>query len=494
MVIHRRGLRPTSAGWRPRFVLFDVVWAGLSALLAFWLRNPETFLTPESQRNTLIYVAISFLVTPLVFAWAGIGEDMSRYFSGREARGIIAASAFAAAIVAVTDFVLFRLDNAPRSVPVLHFLVLASGIMFGRALARLRQNRRDGKYARDGEVEHILIVGASRLTSFYLRMIDELAPATHRPLAIFDDKQALAGRSIAGCPIVGPPTDIPRVISEYEVHGVKIDRIVVTKPFDALSQGGRETLASLAASGVLVQPLDAQLFVAPSSAARQVTFAQTPEIVDERRELIARPYWMVKRGIDIVLSATLLVALLPLAVFVALLTLLNVGYPVLFWQRRVGKGGQGILVSKFRTLRAPFDSRGVRRTDTQRLDGVGRFVRATRLDEIPQLLCILSGVMSIIGPRPLLPHDQPDSIGLRLMIAPGLTGWAQVNGGTAITVEEKNALDEWYVRHASALLDLEILARTPWMMVFGDKRGTGAIAAALAEASQARAAAHFIAQ
>ena len=98
----------------------------------------------------------------------------------------------------------------------------------------------------------------------------------------------------------------------------------------------------------------------------------------------------------------------------------------------------------------------------------------------------MMGQMSIIGPRPLLPQDQPDEIGLRLIIAPGLTGWAQVNGGKTVTVEEKDALDEWYVRHASPWLDLWILVRTPWMMLRGDRRGERAIALAMAEASSRR--------
>jgi len=479
MVIYRRGLRPGSANWRPRVAAFDVIWAAASALLAFWLRNPELLLQPDAQQSTLVYAAIALVLTPLIFIWAGIGEDLARYFTGREARGIIAASAFAAAAVAVVNFLIFRLDNAPRSVPVLHFLVLASGILLGRAITRQRQSHRDSKSLSGSEVEHILIVGATRLTSFYLNMIDELAAGSHRPLAIFDERQSMIGRSIGGCPIVGTPSELQRVTSDYDVHGVKVHRIVVTLPIERLSAETRASLDKLSMTGHLVQYLDAELFVAPSSAAPQVTFVETADIVRERRAILRRPYWAMKRGIDIVVSGLLLIALLPMAAILSVVTWAHVGSPILFWQRRVGQGGAPIMVSKFRTLQSPFDARGVRRPEAERLRPLGRFIRATRLDEIPQLFSILTGQMSIVGPRPLLPQDQPDQIGLRLMVAPGLTGWAQVNGGTTISVEEKNALDEWYVRNASLLLDLRILFYTPVMMVLGDKRGVSAIERAL---------------
>jgi lipopolysaccharide/colanic/teichoic acid biosynthesis glycosyltransferase len=95
-------------------------------------------------------------------------------------------------------------------------------------------------------------------------------------------------------------------------------------------------------------------------------------------------------------------------------------------------------------------------------------LRKYRLDELPQLLNVLVGDMSLIGPRPLLPHDQPSDSTVRLMVRPGMTGWAQVNGGKLITPEEKNALDEWYVRNASLWIDLKIIAKTMLFMISGE--------------------------
>jgi len=95
-------------------------------------------------------------------------------------------------------------------------------------------------------------------------------------------------------------------------------------------------------------------------------------------------------------------------------------------------------------------------------------VRRARLDELPQLLNVLVGDMSLVGPRPLLPRDQPPDPSVRLLIKPGLTGWAQVNGGKSLTAEKKNEYDEWYVRNASMLLDVRILWRTFGFIVRGE--------------------------
>jgi lipopolysaccharide/colanic/teichoic acid biosynthesis glycosyltransferase len=121
------------------------------------------------------------------------------------------------------------------------------------------------------------------------------------------------------------------------------------------------------------------------------------------------------------------------------------------------------------------------------MTGIGRLLRAVRLDELPQLLNVLRGDMSIIGPRPLLPVDLPQSAELRLSVEPGLSGWAQVHGGNLITASEKNALDEWYVRNASIWLDIKILARTLTTVVRGDRRVEDALSRAMCESDNRRA-------
>jgi lipopolysaccharide/colanic/teichoic acid biosynthesis glycosyltransferase len=155
-----------------------------------------------------------------------------------------------------------------------------------------------------------------------------------------------------------------------------------------------------------------------------------------------------------------LALLSPLFVAVAGLVYLDVGRPVLFWQERVGWKGRSFLIYKFRTLAAPFDSAGNRQLGKRQPSAIGRLLRATRLDELPQLLNVLLGDMSLIGPRPLLPEDQPANADIRLLIRPGISGWAQVHGGKLVTKEEKEHLDEWYIRHASLWVDVRIMTMT----------------------------------
>jgi lipopolysaccharide/colanic/teichoic acid biosynthesis glycosyltransferase len=141
-----------------------------------------------------------------------------------------------------------------------------------------------------------------------------------------------------------------------------------------------------------------------------------------------------------------------------------------FWQQRLGAAGRRFTIYKLRTLRPPLDQLGEPIPEDKRLSWVGTLLRRSRLDELPQLFNVLVGEMSLIGPRPLLPHDQPANASMRLMIRPGITGWAQVNGGTLPTPSEKLAFDEWYVRNASVRIDIRIIMKTVKVMIWGQSR------------------------
>ena len=178
-----------------------------------------------------------------------------------------------------------------------------------------------------------------------------------------------------------------------------------------------------------------------------------------RRSL--RPSFVrIKRAIDVFGSLTLIILLLPILLIASVMVLIDVGLPILFWQERVGWNGRSFLIYKFRTLGAPFDSEGNPTFAGRQPGAVGRFLRASRIDELPQLFNVLFGDMSLIGPRPLLPEDQPANKAIRLMVRPGVSGWAQVNGGKLVSKEDKEKLDEWYVRNASLGLDCRIAFMT----------------------------------
>lgn len=171
----------------------------------------------------------------------------------------------------------------------------------------------------------------------------------------------------------------------------------------------------------------------------------------------------VKRGLDVVGAAAGLVLLSPLLAGTAVLVRATLGSPVLFRQVRPGLHGRPFTILKFRTMREPRPGEVWYLTNEQRLGRVGRFLRATSLDELPELWNVLRGEMSLVGPRPLLVHyleTYTREEARRHDVPPGITGWAAVNGRHALRFKARLALDVWYVDHWSLGLDLRILART----------------------------------
>lgn len=172
---------------------------------------------------------------------------------------------------------------------------------------------------------------------------------------------------------------------------------------------------------------------------------------------------MSKRLFDILVSATALLLLAPLLALIAWQVRRRLGAPVLFRQRRPGRNGMPFEIVKFRTMRDAVDEHGEPLPDGERLTPFGRFLRASSLDELPELWNVLRGDMSLVGPRPLLMEYLPlysDEQFRRHAVRPGITGWAQVNGRNALSWDEKFRLDLWYVDHPSLALDLKILALT----------------------------------
>ena len=185
-----------------------------------------------------------------------------------------------------------------------------------------------------------------------------------------------------------------------------------------------------------------------------------------------------RRAVDIAVGLGGLVLAMPVMAVVAGYLRVTAGAPVLFVQRRATLGGRTFRLRKFRTMTTPREADGHLRSDEQRLVRGGRFLRATRLDELPQLWHVLVGDMSLIGPRPLLPEtiEEAGRIGIaRGLVRPGLTGWSQVNGNTRLSDPEKFALDLWYARNRTFRLDLQILAQTLLVAVRGERRNPVAI-------------------
>lgn len=169
-----------------------------------------------------------------------------------------------------------------------------------------------------------------------------------------------------------------------------------------------------------------------------------------------------KRCIDLAAAVAALLVLSPLLLVIALMVALVSGGKVFFLQERVGKNNRLFRVVKFKTMNNKRNPDGKLLPDKDRITPIGKLLRSTSLDELPQLLNVLSGSMSLVGPRPLLVKYLPlysERQARRHLVKPGITGWAQVNGRNSISWEEKFELDVWYVEHISLWLDTRIV----WM-------------------------------
>jgi lipopolysaccharide/colanic/teichoic acid biosynthesis glycosyltransferase len=175
-----------------------------------------------------------------------------------------------------------------------------------------------------------------------------------------------------------------------------------------------------------------------------------------------------KRVFDIFLTILIVPLVLPLFIFLALLVLIFLGKPIFFRQKRPGFQEKIFTMYKFRTMLESKDIEGIILPDGERLTKFGLFLRKTSLDEIPELINILKGEMSWVGPRPLLIEYLPlysEEQRRRHAVLPGITGWAQINGRNDLSWQEKFTLDVWYVDHWSCLLDIKIILSTIWKVL-----------------------------
>jgi lipopolysaccharide/colanic/teichoic acid biosynthesis glycosyltransferase len=471
----RRKIPSSRTRFFSRLGVYDLAWAASSPLLAFLVRDGGINRTD----TVVIYCCIALAFSLIVFQWFKISAPISGYFSVHDAFAVAQACLIIVSLTAVFLFTFTRLDAAPRSIPIIHFFILASGLFGGRAIIRLAAKRHahSNVVVTGKEPQNVLILEASRLAWFFTKMVEEFSFAETRIVAILDERPWLFNRSINGYTIVGPPAQLSKIIDEYSIHGVQIHRVAIAaQSKNDMRESWSKIREICEARNIQIEWLN-ERFSLPAS---------TNFMSSNYQNVLNEPatgwsYLKLKRLLDILLSVVAIAVISPLAMLVAALVLVDIGAPIVFWQQRLGRYGRPLHVYKFRTMRATFDRDGNPIPESQRVSLVGRILRDNRLDEIPQLINILKGDMSFVGPRPLLPADQPEYARIRLQVRPGLTGLAQVNGATLLSIDEKNALDEWYIRHASLLLDIAILIRTMWVVVLGEKRNELTISAALAE-------------
>ncbi len=470
---------PSSRGsLRLRLLPFDVFWAAAAPLLALYLRDAYILSAPGVEMAVL-YCSLSFFFALIGFLAFRVSDAIPRHLSLHDSFNILKATVVAALATTVVLFSFTRLEGIPRSIPVLQALLLAAGLFAARIVMMLLDKEGQVReHPSNTEVEHIIMIGSTKLSSLYIKLLRAYAPLHRRVIAVLDARRKLIGRAMSGVPVVASPQHLAEVIEEFAVHGVYTDRIIIGGDEDFLSEEMLNHVRLICKQREIILDFVPRLIGLSDLPSPRHNVAPALLPTQQSPTPALSPYFRVKRIIDCIAALAGITIFSPLLLMTSVLILLDLGSPVLFWQERIGRDGRNFFLYKFRTLRQPFDRHGQPVPNDQRTSWIGHLLRESHLDELPQLFNVLLGDMSLIGPRPLLPEDQPTNSSLRLMVRPGVTGWAQANGGTLITPEEKGALDDWYVQKASLWLDLRIALLTLRFVLTGQRRSEQAVSEA----------------
>ncbi len=373
-----------------------------------------------------------------------------------------------AAIIGIGFYTLVYFTSAPESLPrrgVAIFVISVSILTFLWRLFYIRV------FTAPAFMRRVLLVGGGQTGEILLNIINDLWPPPFYMVGIVDDDPDKVGTAIEGIKVIGPSQQMLDLAAEYSVSDIivaisgEMQGTMFQALLDCQERGIEITRMPVAYEELLgrvpIRLLEADWILR--------------SFVDQAR--VSGFYELGKRLIDIL--GGLLGGLVTLVVFpfVAVATLLDSGRPIFYGQVRSGRGGQPYNIFKFRTMRQDAEADGRpkwAKEDDERATRVGRFLRKTHLDELPQFLNVLRGEMSLIGPR----AERPELVEMfqrhvpfyrsRLMVKPGITGWAQVNFGYASTIEEtivKLEYDLYYIKHRNLLMDLVILLRTPATML-----------------------------
>jgi lipopolysaccharide/colanic/teichoic acid biosynthesis glycosyltransferase len=480
---------------RAILIAIDVLLVAFATVLAILLRDNIDIVQGKIQ-NLIPFVLITLGVASIVFLVGGLDRTLWRYSSAADHLQVLVLTALVVLITVVLTFAVTRLEGIGRSLPVLQAVLIVGVLVSARGAARIwfaRQiHRKRGRHVARRPHETVLVAGVNVVSELFLRSVGELAPQQIQVAGILAEAPMLQGRAIQQKPVLGTIEDLHNVLGSLEVHGIVVDRIVVATAADRLSPRALDTLLEVEkSSDIVVHFLSERLgFEDPSrlppvilgqedanTAPGEPALASVPHVPSQVHHVNSprKSFWTLKRIVDGLAAASLMIILSPLAALVVLVVALDVGFPLIFWQQRPGLYGRPFKLYKFRTMSAAHDKHSKRVPDEQRLSAVGRLLRHTRLDELPQLYNVLIGDMSFVGPRPLLPRDQSPDYVARLSVRPGITGWAQVNGGRIVTPRDKAILDIWYVTKASFVLDIKIVLRTIKMVLFGDRINVEAV-------------------
>ncbi len=454
--------------WRLRFVerrvlLFvgDLVAGILAVIFAIFIWGQQSAVFGFSLRFVLERVPGWFFLLPLVWTLLLIEMyDVRRAANWQETVQGVATAAVVGSILYLGVYFTSPPESLPRmgvAIFVLTAVLLTLGwrSLYIRILTAPQFMRR------------VLLFGGGKSGSVLLRSFNQLDPKPFHMIGIVDDDPSKQGEEIEGYPVVGRGTDLLDLIQKEQISDiiVAITGEIQGRSFQALLDV-QEMGVDIVRMPVAYEDLNHRVPIRILEADWILR-----SFVDETS--VSGVYHIGKRVMDILgglIGVAILIIILP---FAALAIMLDSGWPLFYLQTRLGRNGQPYKIIKFRTMKKDAERDGEpqwARANDPRVTPVGRVLRKTHLDEVPQFINVVRGEMSLVGPRserPELVEELQEEVPFyraRLLVKPGITGWAQVNYGYPETIEgtiDKLEYDLYYIKHRNLLLDLRIILKTP---------------------------------
>lgn len=441
-----------------RVILFlgDAVMAALALMISIYAWGQKDWLD-FSRAFLAERIPAWFFLMPLMWLLLNVEMyDIRR--AGRRMETVKGVAVAAAASMFLYLFVFFL--SEPGSLPRLGaatFIVAASVLMIGWRFFYI------SVFTTQEFLRRVVVVGAGRSGTTLVQVIKEMWPPPFYLVGLIDDDPQKQNTQVEGYPVLGGSRDMKAIIEDQKVTDVifSISNEMNSDMFQALLQAEEEGIE------VTTMPV-----VYENLMGRVPIFLLKSDWI--LRSFVDHAhangfYEATKRLLDIIGGFVGVLMLGFLFPFIALAIYLESGGPVVFKQNRLGKNGREYQIIKFRTMRQAFDQDGKPLPDKDRITKVGKILRKSHLDELPQFINVLQGEMSLVGPRAEitdLVNQLQSSVPFyraRLLVKPGITGWAQVNFGYAVTVEDtgvKLEYDLYYIKHRNLLLDFIILLRT----------------------------------
>lgn len=451
------------------YLIYDLACICGALVAALYLRHGFPLIQEGRAGDIYLLLLVTVIVAVFVFSVMQTHKGIWRFTSAADLPPIMIAVALVVLFSNGGLFLISRLEMMPRSVPLMHWVIAVVAMYSSRLMARRLFGEPENTLKNNSMLQHVIIVGVSHTAELYLEFIKRIVQHHVVVEGFVDSNNQLTNRLFHKYKILGAPEDLPTILERLNVHGIHVKHIVLTQLLGDLPKATQEILTTLESSGG-IELIHFKKYIAPRLQARmkrdKADFYQNMSVIAETAYEKPRGiYPYIKRAFDIFFGVVLLILLSPILLITALLVLIDVGLPLLFWQKRPGQYGKPFQLYKFRTMRAAGrkldeDRLAHKLGDKARTSVIGKWIRNLRLDELPQLFHIIAGTMSFVGPRPLLPEDQPKDGEIRLSVRPGATGWAQIHGGDALNPKEKLVLDTWYIRNISLWLDLRIMLRT----------------------------------